>query len=75
MPKTSDILSTLLSIVNNYSTFAIMWHFAIYLLSIFIIVRWRPSNKVLILLLPSGLSVAVFAWISGNPFNGTLSQF
>ena len=73
MPKTPDILSGLQSIVNNYSTFAIIWHFAIYLLSGFIIARWRPSNRVLTLLfsLPI-LSVAVFAWISGNPFNGTL---
>jgi len=73
MPKTSDILNTLQSIVNNYSTFAIMWHFAIFLLLGFIIAGWHPSNKVLILLLSLPiLSVAVFAWISGNPFNGTL---
>jgi len=73
MPKTSDILNTLQSIVNNYSTFAIMWHFAIFLLLGFIIAGWNPSNKVLILLLSLPiLSVAVFAWISGNPFNGTL---
>jgi len=39
----------------------------------FIIAGWHPSNKVLILLLSLPiLSVAVFAWISGNPFNGTL---
>ena len=72
MPKTLDILNTLWSIVTNYSAFASMGHAAIYLLLAFVITVWHPSNKILILLLNLPiLSVAIFAWLSGNPFNGT----
>jgi hypothetical protein len=73
MPKTEDIINGLQTIVNEYSTFAIIWHAVFYLLLAAIIFKWQPSNKslALILCLPL-LSVAVFAWLTGNPFNGIL---
>jgi hypothetical protein len=73
MPKTQDILNTLQSIANDYSAIAIVWHFAIYLMIALLITKWQLSNKSIVLLicLPI-LSVAIFAWLSGNPFNGTL---
>jgi hypothetical protein len=73
MPKTEEIINGLQSIVNDYTTFAIVWHALFYFLLAALIVKWQPSNKLLGLLicLPL-LSVAVFAWISGNPFNGIL---
>jgi uncharacterized membrane protein HdeD (DUF308 family) len=38
-----------------------------------LIAKWQPSNKILgVLICLPLLSVAVFAWLSGNPFNGIL---
>lgn len=73
MPKTEEIINGLHSITNQYSAFAIFWHVAFYLLIAFLIAKWQPSNRLFAMLicLPL-LSVAVFAWIYGNPFNGTL---
>jgi len=73
MPKTQDILQSLSSIANNYSLYAIFWHITFYLMLILLFLKWNPSNKTLgmILCLPL-LSVAFFAWLSGNPFNGLL---
>jgi len=73
MIKSEDILKGLQSIVNDYASFAIIWHGLFYLLIAALILKWQPSNKLfgLMLTLPI-LSVAVFAWISGNPFNGSI---
>lgn len=73
MPTKEQILESLLSIVNNYSIVATIWHIAFYLLLAFLFSRWVPSNKMLILMLSLPLlSVSIFAWSSGNPFNGSL---
>jgi hypothetical protein len=71
MLKKDDIIDGLQKIVNDYSIFAIIWHVVFYLLLAAFIFLWQPSNKSLafIISLPL-LSVAVFAWLSGNPFNG-----
>ena len=71
MPKTEEILAGLNTITNNYSLFAIIWHAAFYILIIALISKWSPSNRMLgtLLCIPL-LSVAIFAWITGNPFNG-----
>jgi hypothetical protein len=73
MPKTEDIINGLQSIVNNYSAFAIVWHAVFYLLIVAILFLYLPSNRILAIsiCLPA-LSVAIFAWLSGNPFNGAL---
>ena len=73
MPKTEEIINGLQTIVNDYSFFTIIWHAVFYLLLAALIAKWQPSNKVfgLLICLPL-LSVAVFAWLSGNPFNGIL---
>lgn len=73
MPTKEQILESLLSITNNYSIVAIIWHIAFYLLIAFLISKWVPSNKMLIIMLCLPLlSVSFFAWSSGNPFNGSL---
>jgi len=73
MSRTEEILNGLQSIVNNYSTFAIIWHAVFYLLIAALIAKWQPSNKLLGLLICLPLiSVAIFAWLSGNPFNGVM---
>lgn len=73
MLKSEDIINGLQSIVNDYSTFAVMWHGFFYILIAALIAKWAPSNKVFGLLtcLPL-ISVAIFAWLTGNPFNGTV---
>jgi hypothetical protein len=73
MPKPQEILNGLQTIVNDYSVFAILWHIVFYLLILALVFRWQPSNRVLgALMCVPLLSVAVFAWITGNPFNGIL---
>ena len=73
MPRTDQILTSLQSIVTEYSLFAIIWHALFYFLLVAFIFKWFPSNKVFAILLCLPLiSVSVFAWISGNPFNGSL---
>lgn len=73
MINSEDILNGLQSIVNDYSLFAILWHVVLYILIAALIAQWKPSNKLFALILSILiLSVALFAWISGNPFNGTV---
>lgn len=73
LPKTEDIINGLQSIVNNYSTFAMIWHALFYVLLAALIFKWEPSNRLMgILICLPLLSVAVFAWLTGNPFNGVL---
>lgn len=73
MPKTEEILAGLQGIVNNYSSIAIVWHVLLYALIVALLARWLPTNKlfVLIMCLPV-ISVAVMAFMTGNPFNGML---
>jgi hypothetical protein len=73
MLKAEEIISGLQSIVDDYSEAAMIWHVAFYILIVALIVKWRPSSRFLgILLCLPLLSVAVFAWLAGNPFNGTM---
>ena len=71
MPKTEEILNGLQRIVDTWSTYAIIWHAVFYLILGALILKWQPSNKLgaLAICLPV-ISVAVFAWLTGNPFNG-----
>jgi hypothetical protein len=73
MPKTEEILSGLHKIVNDYSTIAIIWHVLFYALIAALFFRWMPTNRLfgLFICVPI-LSVAVLAFLSGNPFNGIL---
>lgn len=73
MPKTEEIINGLQTIVNSYSTFAIIWHVLFYILLAALITRWQPANRLfgLLICLPL-LTVAIFAWLTGNPFNGIL---
>lgn len=73
MLKSEDIISGLQSIVNDYSAIAILWHVVFYILIAALLAKWEPSNRMfgLFLSLPL-LSVAILAWLSGNPFNGSV---
>ena len=73
MPKTEEILNGLQTIVNDYSTIAIIWHVIFYALIAALIFKWLPTNRLFGLLICAPiLSVAVLAFLSGNPFNGIL---
>ena len=72
MPSTEAILSSAAAIANGWRALAIAWHVAIILLVAAIALGWRPSHRLLGLLLAVPLvSVSALAWTSGNPFNGT----
>lgn len=73
MPTTDEILNNLKAIANDYSIIAIIWHVLLYAALIAIIAKWGPTNKQIGLLICLLLtSVAILAWINGNPFNGAL---
>ena len=73
MPRSEDILSGLHAIANSYVIYAIIWHVIFYALIIAVALKWVPSYRLLGVLLSIPLfSVAAFAWVSGNPFNGTM---
>jgi hypothetical protein len=73
MPKAEEILDGLHAIANDYVTLAKIWHLLFYVLIIALLAGWTPSNQLLgsILCLPL-LTVALLAWMRGNPFNGAL---
>jgi len=73
MPKTDEIINGLQKIVNDYSTIAIIWHVIFYALIAALIFKWVPTNRLFALLICAPiLSVAMLAFMSGNPFNGIL---
>jgi len=73
MPRPQEIISGLNSIANDYKLFAVIWHVIIYFLLLALVAQWEPSNRLLgtLICLPL-FTVAAFAWLSGNPFNGSL---
>lgn len=71
MPSTTDILSGLTSIANEWRGIAIAWHvlFAVWLVAV--VAGWRPSTRVAgYLLVAPFLSVMAIAIVTGNAFNG-----
>jgi hypothetical protein len=73
MPSTDAILDGMTAIANEWRTVAIIWHALLTTLLAAVLLGWRPSNRVAgsILSVPF-LSVSAAAWISNNPFNGTV---
>jgi len=73
MPSVRDILASLHAIANQHLSFAILWHALFYLALAGLAGNWRPSNRMMgLLLVFPAVSVAVLSWTSGNPFNATL---
>jgi len=72
MLSSQEITDGLQKTVNDNPMLAIFWHAVIYAAIIAWFTTWQPSNRLLALsmCLPV-LSVAILAWLSGNPFNGT----
>jgi len=72
MIEANEILNGLQQTVDEYSIVAILWHVVFYVLLLTLLLQWKPSGRLLasFLALPL-ISVAVLAWTSGNPFNGS----
>ncbi len=73
MPSSQKILEGLTAIANDWQALAIVWHVVLGALLLALLLGWRPSKRLAGVLLAVPLaSVSVLAWISENPFNGTL---
>lgn len=73
MPDKEQILNTLQSIANQFTTVAIIWHLVLYIFIALLLFKLYPSGQLTGILLSLPLiSVAVFAWVAGNPFNGSV---
>lgn len=73
MSDKTQILNSLQSIANEYSFVAIIWHVVILIFFALLFFRVVSSQRITGTLISLPLiSVAVFAWISGNPFNGSV---
>jgi hypothetical protein len=73
MPEPAKVLEGLSFLTNQYAANAVAWHFVLLAIFISLGVGWRPSRRAGGLLLPFLLlSVAVLAFLGGNPFNGTV---
>jgi hypothetical protein len=73
MPPAQEILAGLEAIANGWRTLAIAWHLALAAGLIALRVGWRPGRRLAGVLIASPLaSVSVLAWLTGNPFNGTV---
>ena len=73
MPSPDEILNSLSTIANQWQFLAIVWHIYFGVLAAGLIFGLRPSKRTggVLLALPL-LSVSVLAWMSANPFNGTM---
>lgn len=73
MPTPEQILNGLTTIANQWQLLAIVWHLYFAVLAVGLMLGVRPSKRVggVLLGLPL-LSVSVLAWLSANPFTGTI---
>jgi hypothetical protein len=73
VPSTDTVLTGLTAIANEWRSLAITWHVVLAALFAVVFTGWRPSTRLVgHLLIAPLLSVSVVAWLSGNPFNGTV---
>ena len=73
VPPPETILAGLAAIANDWRSLAIAWHVLLGVLLVLLLAGWRPSARLMgqLLCVPL-LSVSGMAWLSGNPFNGTV---
>lgn len=73
MPPKEEILAGLYQMSNEYWLFATLWHALFFILFMLLLLKQKPSNRLMAIMSSFPLfSVSLFAWISGNPFNGIL---
>jgi hypothetical protein len=73
MPSADQILNGLREVANAWKAVAIAWHVYFGALALSIALGFRPFKRTagVLLALPL-LSVAAFAWLTPNPFNGVV---
>ena len=73
MIHAAEILAGLGRITNDAFVFAVLWHVVVGAASILLWLGWRPAPRLAggLLCLPL-VSASAFAWVFGNPFNGSL---
>ena len=76
MPSADQILAGLRQIANTWQPLAIFWHVYGAVFAGALLAGRGPSRRIggMLLVLPV-LSVSVVAWLSSNPFNGTMFAF
>lgn len=73
MPSSETVLTGLATIANDWRWLAIAWHVLLAAVFAPLLAGWRPSVRLVGPLLTAPLlSVGLVAWLSGNPFNGTV---
>lgn len=76
MPTVSEILSGLSNLANTYTRISLIWHLLFWCLILLLLWGWKPSNRQLAIFSTFPLfSASVLAWMSGNPFNGSVFLF
>ena len=73
MPTPEQIMNGLHQIANQWQFLAVLWHLYFGVLALGLAWGQRPSKRIggILLAIPL-LSVSVLAWMSANPFNGTV---
>lgn len=73
MPSREDILAGLSGVAADYWFVAVLWHLAVAAAVVATAFGWRPTRRraARLLVVPL-LSVAVFAFLAGNLFNGVV---
>jgi len=73
MPTPQEILNGLTSIATEALPLAFVWHVALAAALIALFFGWRPGRRFAAVALAAPVaSVAVLAWMYGNPFNGAV---
>jgi hypothetical protein len=73
MPTSQQILDGLAAIANSRRALAVLWHVAFGVGISAFLLGWRPRRQLAGVLLALPLvSVSALAWLTGNPFNGTV---
>jgi hypothetical protein len=73
MPSPGTVVADLTTIANDWRWLATTWHVLLGVSIVLFLAGWRPSVRPLGILLAAPLvSVSLTAWLSGNPFNGTV---
>jgi hypothetical protein len=73
MPTPEQIAESLRQVANDWRFLAIFWHCYFGTLALALLFEYRPSRRTMgVLLALPLLSVSILAWITRNPFNGSV---
>lgn len=73
MPTKQEILDGLRTIANRNRLWAMLLHTLVYVLIMALVIKWVPTERFMSLIISLPLAtVAIFALLGGNPFNGLL---